>query len=917
MGSYFIWPGFAKEKGQKENNQEIKDNYPTAGRRPLPLLATDTADLSLKKYSAISNSFIKPIDNSATSLRPTAGRRVALMEYTSYRPRNGPMCEEMRQKSTKDAFFTLRKNTRTPRPISVATEFVDMEFDDEFISETEESSPRASLQSVCIPCDVAAAKSQVLRLYASYHQSGPPSFTTASSYDEAPTPRSSRGHEYYPEHTSKQVEGPHGPHLFRNSADSSLADGEYVLTLSPLAPQTCCGFRDLLARPSPPTISSPFKYTDVELESSPLASWTPAMVAQSLLNSGLESSTADRFLENDVDGAILITLKFEDLRHLGIQSFGSRTKIWHQIQALCDSRPVPSRPATPIEDAPSYEARTETRTHSDQGGHILSAEEDPIHPAESASIIGIEQVIPKPHQCSKGSACSTWKQQEKKIHVFKEFCPVGNTKSGRSVVIYGDVGNPDTARAIDPNKVVRPMSDAVPSVVASSDVLGLGGLPPLQYLQEATVKNIEAQDPQDNVRQFLNFQQQSGNTNHVPPTPPFELAPALKPVHEGLRRLPKLSVPGNFQPHRSIPPRASTVSPTIESQMRQHRRRQRQAPTQSMRQPDGPVPYRMDRSTTPMPVDLEMLRYPYRFGTPFSDMDVPVTTVPIGPVARDASQSVPPNMNYHSASGSKYDTHSRSQSRTSGRQTPVSVLSVVNEDIPAHQLSKSTFPKGSSSVHGAPQQQLKQTPPKFNLPWSSSNRPALKEAIHSPSSFRRTPASGTQVAPDGITCQGPMKKRKSRWLRNEWQDGYFTLKGTRLNMHKDAKKMDRTLEYIDIDDYAIACSSLASSSKLSAAFKAVRISHGRKKSDPVGAFSFQLVPQDKNPGLLRLCKRDSVMNGGSDTGPSRGVNGTGKTHHFAVTNRDERIDWMRELLLAKAIKQKSQGFEISVNGNMI
>lgn len=73
------------------------------------------------------------------------------------------MYEEMRQKSTKDAFFTLRKNSRTPRPISVATEFVDMEFDDEFISETDESSPRTSLQSVCIPYDVAAAKSQVLR----------------------------------------------------------------------------------------------------------------------------------------------------------------------------------------------------------------------------------------------------------------------------------------------------------------------------------------------------------------------------------------------------------------------------------------------------------------------------------------------------------------------------------------------------------------------------------------------------------------------------------------------------------------------------------------------------------------------------------------------------------------------------------
>jgi hypothetical protein len=159
-----------------------------------------------------------------------------------------------------------------------------------------------------------------------------------------------------------------------------------------------------------------------------------------------------------------------------------------------------------------------------------------------------------------------------------------------------------------------------------------------------------------------------------------------------------------------------------------------------------------------------------------------------------------------------------------------------------------------------------------------------------------------------------MKKRKTRLLRHEWQDGYFTLKGTRLNMHKDASAMDRTLEYVDIDDYAIACSSLASTSKLSAAFKAVHISHSREKSDPVGAFSFQLVPQDKN--VARLRKRESAMHNAAGV-LADGFNGTGKTHHFAVKNRNERIDWMREMMLAKALKQKGDGFEISVNGSAV
>ncbi|CRK34999.1 hypothetical protein BN1708_019659, partial [Verticillium longisporum] len=91
-----------------------------------------------------------------------------------------------------------------------------------------------------------------------------------------------------------------------------------------------------------------------------------------------------------------------------------------------------------------------------------------------------------------------------------------------------------------------------------------------------------------------------------------------------------------------------------------------------------------------------------------------------------------------------------------------------------------------------------------------------------------------------------MKKRKTRMLRHEWNDGYFTLKGTRLAMHKDAVHLERALEYVDIDDYAIACSSLASQSKLSAAFKRVHLHSGSRDLDSVGAFAFQLIPQDKN-----------------------------------------------------------------------
>ncbi|KHN96433.1 SAM and PH domain-containing protein [Metarhizium album ARSEF 1941] len=802
---------------------------------------------------------------------------------------------EMRQKSTRDAFFRLQSDSQLQRPASVATEFVDTDWDEEVISEAEDNSPRISLQS-----------------------SGQPSFTTVSSYDEAPTPRSSRGREACPEHLLKPVEGPRGPHLFRSSTDLSLVEDDFILTLSPISPKAQRGIGDLLDRSAIPRKTSPLQYTHIELNSVPLASWTPEMVAQSMLNAGIELSVADRFIENDINGAILMTLKFEDLRELDIQSFGIRTKVWHQIQTLRDSRPSCPRPATPIEDAPSREARRELRSKGEtessrsqsnkrRARRKLSADEDIVHPMESVSIIGIEQVVPKPHHCSKGEKCSKWRRQQRLLEDFKKAHPTVDAYAGGTVMIYGDAGNPETARAIDPNENFRPVSDAVPSVVASSDVMGPGGLPPLQYLQEATLRGIQARDPQDNVRQFLKFQQKS-DSNQVPPTPPFEILPPTKMPHQGLRQLPKLFIPGI--PIRAAPSRTSTIpQPTAPQRQELPACQMVQQAQRQATQPAEFAPYRMNKAE-PLSPDLGTSRSPYRFGTPFSEMDVPIAAVPVGPVARDASQSVPPDMNYRASPSP------RSQSRASSRRPSFPILPSVNEYGVALQTSKTPSPKSSSPIYRVRQQPLR-APPRFNYPWSPASRGKFEDAIPPVSTLQPGADHEAAAVTNGITHQGPMKKRKTRLLRREWQDGYFTLKGTRLNMHKDAREVDRTLEYIDIDDYAIACSSLASTSKLNAAFKAVRISHNCGKSDPVGAFSFQLIPQDKNAGA-RLRKRDSSINGVNGNAiPSEGVNATGKTHHFAVKSRDDRIDWMRELMLAKAMKQKREGFEISVNGNMI
>ncbi|KGQ12638.1 hypothetical protein BBAD15_g1609 [Beauveria bassiana D1-5] len=877
----------------------------------------------------------------------------------------------MRQKPVpNDTFFNLINDSQHYRPTSVATEFVDTDWDEEetVLTDAEDSSPRGSFQS-----------------------SGQ---TTLDSFDEAVTPRSSR-HEQSP----KQIEGPSGPHLFHPSSDYShhfyhVPDEPLILGMSPITPKPRgCG--EITVHPPLP-LPGPFQYTREKLDASNLVSWTPEMVAQSMLNAGIDVSMADRFIENDINGPILITLKFEDLRELDIPSFGIRTNVWTQIQHLRDSQhqDKESRPATPIEDRPSREVRKEARKEEQPAPRRRAGSRrqrrspevggDSIMPYESVSIIGIEQVIPKPHRCAKGESCSTWKKQQRVLENFKRLNPHVDLKDAAGkVLIYGDVGNPETARALDPNEDLRPFSDATPSLVASSDILGTGGMPPLQYLQEASLRNVQKRDPQENVRQFLNFQHTKDvSLNEVPPTPPFELAPAAQAPHQGLRRLPKLSIPPNVQAQRSsnAPRQISTLQQSVVSlqqqqqhqeqqqqqqqqpqqEQEQHRLTKQQQQPQEHQQPQQQqqqqrshhqrsnshdfVPYRMSK-TDPRSPDLETPRNPYRFGTPFSELDVPVTAVPLGPVARDTSQSVPPDMNYRAAPGysnvvpaaAAQPPPPRSQSRASCRRPSFPLLPAVNEHRPVR-VSASRTPspqQGASSPPNAGsrtavRQAPRQAPPRGIYPWSSSPSPGdvARDAVSTASllkggsrSATATPAPAAAAvaaaagpANGGVTFQGPMKKRKTRLLRNEWHDGYFTLKGTRLNMHKDMADVDRTLEYIDIDDYAIACSSLASTSKLSAAFKAVNISHNREKSDPVAAFSFQLIPQDKNAARMR--RRESSMSSASGVS-GEGVDGTGKTHHFAVKNRDERIDWMREMMLAKALKQKGDGFEISVNGNMI
>ena len=148
---------------------------------------------------------------------------------------------------------------------------------------------------------------------------------------------------------------------------------------------------------------------------------------------------------------------------------------------------------------------------------------------------------------------------------------------------------------------------------------------------------------------------------------------------------------------------------------------------------------------------------------------------------------------------------------------------------------------------------------------------------------------------ESTTHAGWMKKRKTKLLRHEWLKRHYRLTGTQLAMHTSARPDDqKALDTINVDDYFVSCSSRAGNSKLVAALKALHISSARGPENET-AFGFQLVPAANRARSARDVK----------------------THHFAVQGKDERSEWMREVMLAKAVKQKAQGFSVTRNGEAL
>ncbi|PPJ58109.1 hypothetical protein CBER1_05315 [Cercospora berteroae] len=823
-----------------------------------------------------------------------------------------------------------------PRPVSQvseATEIFDTDFEDE--SDDGGTSAKGSFESYD-----RRRRSQ----------------TTISSYDEArtPSPRTSTQSRPSLDLRIEPVQGPRGPHLFRSSQVSAEFDFEHALQMSPLLP------KDMSLQPSraatafsedtvmqPHDLAFSLDSTLRDAQNDPHArirSWSTQDVVNWMYVTELDPTVIECFYIHDIDGSVLLDLQFEDLKELDIPSFGKRHQLWNALCVLKGEEGHPSPQPTPFQDisrpctsqsrrSPSRgrdlssqddedHSPTQHRGKSKRRGRKAPKNNDLITPAESVSIVAIEQLLPKPHKCAKGERCAKWRKQQRELDQLKNEhgigrFPISPTKGGH-IFVAGNPGNPSTAENMIPNvrpqpqsqlkgnlrleDPFRPVSDAgmesagFPSVVASSDLLGPGQLPEFA-LHEDVLNHLGSRDPQDNVKQFLQFQHvQSPVAENAPPSPPYEMFPsqsftpypAAVPQQQH-HQAPALAQPPPRQAYTPGPRGQLDQLPRLEIPRSQSAGPQISHSTMTSPQTAGPTPtpgMYVCRSATASPANIcrsataspgVRAEQIYRMGTPASVVDVPAMQVgpPTAPLSRDTSQSVPPNMQYRPQA-----PLSRSKSRTdpSHWRRPSMALPVVQE---GEVLSPSSSGESRPSV--------------------STN--ASSRSVPTRTSSVRDPAKHSPVTRDfgyGPDCShsGWMRKRKTKMLRHEWTDSHFRLKGTQLTQHASARLSAEVKDSINVDDYAVACSSVSSNHKLSSAFKSLAISKGaesRKELQDATAFAFQLVPSAKE-GERRA---------------------DGKTHHFAVKTKDDRIDWMRELMLAKAREQKGKGYEVEVNGKEV
>lgn len=192
---------------------------------------------------------------------------------------------------------------------------------------------------------------------------------TASSCDEAKTPTTPPlamdfGTQQPMQMSMKRTTvGPRGPHLFSTMflqpyQSEEHLDDDYLSPISPVrensypspysSRKSPVGSQHSLLQVPPvlPMQSLPVEVNVNErpvsamsialhdIEESEIENWSPMQVCTWMADLGFEETLIEKFRQNDISGAILMQLKWEDLKELDIQSFGKRIELWSELNHL-------------------------------------------------------------------------------------------------------------------------------------------------------------------------------------------------------------------------------------------------------------------------------------------------------------------------------------------------------------------------------------------------------------------------------------------------------------------------------------------------------------------------------------------------------------------------------------------------------
>ncbi|KAI5779586.1 hypothetical protein EDC01DRAFT_306082 [Geopyxis carbonaria] len=771
--------------------------------------------------------------------------------------------------------------------------------------------------------------------------------------------------------------GPVGPHLFR-SYSTSHAPSVAPITIPsvtgylPPSPTASGSFSPRhLAAPAftqhtPPSDAEPIiflrpasavtaAHSDYDLEE--VRSWTTEQVCMWLSALGFDSELVSKFQSNDITGAILIDLKWADLKELEINSFGKRIELWTEIHHL-RARTLPT-PRTPAAEAAEEFVRPSSRTAS-RAGSVRSPVSPRGRSGSNASAASQMMVVREPAHISEEvhgvkalpdlptllpRRNRSIRQQEIISEADEEDTDIGSRSRSRS-------SRPPLRRKARKNNVRMPRRQvSVDSIIITSED---GEDFPTSFARH--VKALSRVDPDVS-------RPRKKKTHHCKKHTAASAA-ALHSSDDNAAVAPKAKRPhkcskgGRCRKHRSPEEKAKRLSPEHGMIVI--------ATTPSIADDMSPRPQSMSANSVLASSDVlgpihsreiklqeSVLREIGRVD-PLENVKTFLTHQHLQHL--EERRDSPPPVPSKSASDMAR-AHSTSPPPTRSHTAPPAALAPAPPAPFLHaNASHATLPtplfppRANTPSFGLRSQGMERAQPPSTLnfntpsrvlrtttPFSEADVPVpcstpapvlrnasasvppdmasyrLRHATPTPTSLARPlhPVSeeaanedwetiAVAPSPHMRTHSGWMKKRRTHWFRHEWPDYHFVLRGTQLAYAKDVATGE--LGSINMDDYQVACTT-SGSTKLAAALRAGRI-FGRKKDDPHGAgagsYFFQLVPAAPTSSVKEGARR-----------------GVGKAHHFAVGSREERIDWMRELMLAKAIKQKKRGFEVEVNGELV